>query len=109
MDDGIFGSLTAPLAELGFGGVAGWAVGYTAKKIAKLAALVVGVFFIGVQLLAYYGVIDVRWDALQSGAEQLWQGEHGASLAQRAWHVITYNLPFGGGFVAGFALGIRRG
>src|SRR5258708_3489500 len=105
----IFGSLTGPLAELGFGGIAGAIVGFTAKKVAKVAALALGALFLGVQLLAYYGMVEVHWNAVQSGAEHLWRDGQGATLAQRAWDVISYNLPFGGGFLAGFALGLRRG
>lgn len=108
MED-LLGSLSGPLTGLGFGGVAGFIVGFTAKKIAKIVALALGALFIGVQLLAYYGLVDVHWEAVQTGAEELWQGQQGVTLAQRAWQVISYNLPFGGGFVAGFALGIRRG
>lgn len=108
MDD-LFNTLAGPLTGLGFGGVAGFIVGYAAKKIAKLLALALGLLFITIQALAYYGWIDVHWEAVQSGAEEIWRGQDGATLAERTWQVISYNLPFGGGFVAGFALGIRRG
>ncbi len=105
----IFGSLTGPFAELGFGGFAGFVVGFTTKKAAKVIAIALGALFIGVQVLAYYGMVEVHWETLQNGAEQLWQGNEGVTLAEKAWHVISYNLPFGGGFLAGFALGLRRG
>ena len=41
------------LGTLGFGGIAGWSVGFTLKKVAKLAALVLGVVIIAVQALSY--------------------------------------------------------
>jgi uncharacterized membrane protein (Fun14 family) len=105
----LFGSLSGPLAELGFGGVAGFIVGYATKKVAKVVAFGLGVLFIAIQVMAYYGLVEVHWDAVQSGAEEIWKDQQGATLADRLWHIITYNLPFGGGFIAGFAMGARRG
>jgi uncharacterized membrane protein (Fun14 family) len=101
--------LSGPWATLGFGGVAGAAVGYTAKKVTKLAALVLGAVFILVQLLVYLGFVEVHWNTVQSAAETVWRDGHGVTLAERAWTVLVANLPFGGGFVAGFALGFKLG
>lgn len=97
------------VGTLGFGGVAGVVVGYTAKKVTKLAALALGVTFILVQVLVYKGFITVDWGAVQSGAENVWRGPHGVTLADRAWQILSANLPFGGGFVAGFAIGFKLG
>ncbi len=94
---------------LGFGGVAGAVVGYTAKKVTKLAALVLGGAFILVQLLAYNGFITVNWGAVQHTAEEMWSDSSGVTLADRAWQMLQANLPFGGGFALGFALGFKLG
>ena len=101
--------LKGPWTTLGFGGVAGAMVGYTAKKMTKLAALVLGSVFIVVQILVYLGFIEVHWEAVQSTAETVWRDPRGLTLADRAWNVLAANLPFGGGFVAGFALGFKLG
>jgi len=101
--------LSGPVGELGFGGVAGAIVGYTAKKVTKLAALVLGAIFIVVQLLVYADIISVNWKTLQDTAQGVWTDPQGATLASRAWKVISGNLPFGGGFVAGFAVGFKLG
>lgn len=101
--------LGAPIATLGFGGVAGLIVGYTAKKVTKLVALVLGLAFILLQLLAYEGLITINWIAVQSTAETVWTNPQGLTLADRAWHVLSANLPFGGGFLAGFILGFKLG
>jgi uncharacterized membrane protein (Fun14 family) len=94
---------------LGFGGVAGLIVGYTAKKLTKLAAILLGVLFIAVQLLAYYGFITVNWGNVQETAVHVWRGPEGATLADQAWHVLSANLPFAGGFAGGFAVGFKLG
>lgn len=101
--------LGGPVGGLGFGGVAGAIVGYTAKKIAKLAAILLGVLFIMVQLLAYYGFITVNWTVVQGTAEEVWKDPQGTTVADRAWDMLVANLPFGGGFVAGFTLGFKLG
>ena len=99
----------APVASLGFGGVAGLVVGYTAKKVTKLVAIALGAAFILVQVLAYKGLITVNWEAVQTSAEQVWTDPQGMTLADRLWQILSANLPFGGGFVAGFALGFKLG
>ncbi|HOY68394.1 MAG TPA: FUN14 domain-containing protein [Candidatus Ozemobacteraceae bacterium] len=109
-------SSTNPLAQLppevnffvttlGFGGIAGWCVGYTLKKFAKMAALVVGMIFMSIQYLAYNNYVTVDWEKIRqtvppSGMEQLWAG---------LMSVFTYNLPFAGAFAAGLLMGFRKG
>lgn len=102
-------TMMGPLAGLGFGGLAGAAVGYTAKKLTKMLALLLGVVFIVIQALAYNGFVQVDWVGLQTTAEHAVYGEEGRSLAEQAWQMLTANLPWGGGFVAGFALGFKLG
>ena len=98
-----------PLSSLGFGGFAGLVVGYAAKKIAKLTALLLGVLFILVQVLAYNGYISINWGEVQHSAEGVWIDPRGMTLADRAWTIVTANLPFGAAFVGGFALGFKLG
>ncbi len=102
-------TMMGPLAGLGFGGLAGAVVGYTTKKMTKMLALLLGALFVVIQLLAYYGWIQVDWVAVQSTAEQAVQSEEGRGAAEQAWTILTANLPWGGGFVAGFALGFKLG
>lgn len=101
--------LTGPGASMGFGGLAGVVVGYTAKKFTKMAALLLGVLFVLVQLLAHLQVITVHWTTVQTVAEGAWTNDQGVSLADRAWAILSANLPFGGGFLGGFALGFKLG
>ena len=105
-----FGDLfQGPAAALGFGGVAGAVVGYTAKKVTKLVALILGGLFIIIQFLVYQGYLTVDWDAVEKSAQGIWQGPDGSTLADRAWSMLRTQLPFGAGFAAGFALGFKMG
>ncbi|MFN8643182.1 MAG: FUN14 domain-containing protein [Candidatus Binatia bacterium] len=101
--------LTTLGPELGFGGVAGALVGYTAKKVTKLVALLLGLVFIAVQGLVYLHVVTVDWHTVQTGAEYVWKDPQGVTLATRAWQVLSANLPFGASFAAGFGIGFKLG
>jgi uncharacterized membrane protein (Fun14 family) len=93
------------LLTLGSGGIAGWAVGYTLKKFAKLAALVVGVAFIAIQYLAYNQYITIDWDRIRQSVPN----ESIERSYTELMSVLTYNLPFAGSFIVGFWLGFRKG
>ena len=93
------------LMTLGGGGLAGWAVGFTLKKVAKLAALVLGVGFISIQYLAYNSYITIDWERIKNTVpdEKLEQS------ANSLMSMLTYNLPFAGAFLVGFWMGFRKG
>lgn len=103
----LFGGL--PLGQLGFGGLAGLVAGYAAKKIARLLAILLGVLFFVLQLLAYEGWITIHWQEVQQRADGLWREAQQQGWLDHLWTVLTGNLPFGGAFAAGFALGFRLG
>jgi len=52
-------------AALGFGGITGAIVGYTAKKVTKVVAILLGLVFILIQVLVYkpdHGELGCRAD-----------------------------------------------
>lgn len=93
------------VATLGGGGIAGWAVGYTLKKVAKALAIFLGVTFMSLQFLAYKNVITVDWNKVQTAMDQKYLEQSAESFMS----VITYNLPFAGSFLVGFWLGFKKG
>jgi len=97
------------LEQLGFGALAGFVAGYALKKVGKLMAFVVGLFFVGVQTLAWMGYLSIEWAQVQADAEPLLS----TGSLQEGWQgllsVLTYNVPFAAAFLPGFLLGIRRG
>ena len=97
------------LGQITFGGLAGFVAGYALKKLGKIAALVLGLFFIGLQLMAYYGLVEINWTRIQASVEPLLGEEQMRTLWQRLIDVLTYNAPFAGGFVAGLVLGLKKG
>ncbi len=83
--------LTPLLTQLGVGGIAGLCTGYALKKIGKFIALILGIAFIGLELLAYKGIISINYSALQEWAN----GVIGQVARRRVvLTVIIGNLPF---------------
>jgi len=76
------------------------------KKVAKLIAMMLGVVFIGLQFLAYKGIIAIDYTALKSWASRL-VGEAGE--AQGFLIDLFANLPFGTGLAGGILFGLKKG
>ncbi|MCX7739739.1 MAG: FUN14 domain-containing protein [Meiothermus sp.] len=97
------------IGQLTFGGLAGFAVGYAIKTVGRWVAIGLGLVFVVVQVLASMGYINVDWTRIQRDVEPLLQQEHLRGAWDALLRVLTTNLPFGGAFVAGLLLGLRRG
>lgn len=100
-------SLSVILSTLGVGGLLGYFTGTAVKTMSRLLGCLLGVLFILMQLLAYYGFAEWHWDVISE-----WIMGPAATAADTAttklWTILTYNLPFSGGFATGFYIGLRR-
>jgi uncharacterized membrane protein (Fun14 family) len=102
-------TLAPVLGQLTFGALAGFAAGYALKKIGKLAAIVLGLLFIAVQLLAYYGLVEINWLQIQRSVDPLLRPESLEGLWRDLVGLLTLNLPFAAAFIPGLLVGLRRG
>ena len=93
-------------AILTIGGILGYAAATFFKTIGKVTGCLIGFLFVLMQFLAYTGVIEWHWDVLQQYFGPA--GEAIESSASTLWKILTYNLPFTGGFGAGFWYGWRH-
>lgn len=97
------------LEQIGFGAVAGFVAGYALKKVGKVAAVVIGLLFIAIQLLAWTGFLSVNWGVVQERVDPLLRAD---TLGQ-AWRglltVLTHNIPFAAAFVPALLIGVKRG
>lgn len=75
----------------------------------RWVAIILGLIFVVVQVLASMGYINVDWTRIQRDVEPLLQQDQIKSAWDALVRVLTTNLPFGGAFVAGLLLGLRRG
>ena len=100
-------NILTPLAgEIGIGGVGGFLAGWALKKAAKIMAIIIGVAFLGLQYMAYKGVIAIDYSALTSWVNEL-LGQ--ASGVQNLITDFIVHAPFGAAFVGGFYLGLQKG
>jgi uncharacterized membrane protein (Fun14 family) len=100
-------SLLTPLvAQLGVGGLGGLCVGYAIKKVAKIVAVIIGLFFLGLQYLAYQGIINVDYVGLENWAKNVVSG---MGALEGVFAAMIANLPFAASFVVGLAMGLKMG
>jgi uncharacterized membrane protein (Fun14 family) len=99
--------LLSPLVyQIGAGGILGFLAGYAIKKVVKIAAVIAGLFALALIYFGYTGVINVNYEKLTEATEGLIGDLSGASQ----WiSPIIANLPFAGSFLAGAALGLKKG
>jgi uncharacterized membrane protein (Fun14 family) len=109
-----FSSLAATIGGGFFGGVL---IGYSLKKVIKIAAVIVGLFFAGLAYLQYQQIVNINWNKLQvvsqntvttlaNATTQLPgfnSGGHTTVLA-----MSNLGIPLTGSMSAGFAIGFLK-
>jgi uncharacterized membrane protein (Fun14 family) len=63
--NGIESSVMPFVSTIGFGGIAGFLVGFAIKRIMKILAVIAGVFFAALLYLESQHIVNVNWDKLQ--------------------------------------------
>jgi len=98
--------LTPLITQLGVGGVIGLCIGYALKKVAKLVAVILGLFSLGLIYLESQGLISVDWLGVEA-----WGNTALSSLSEMEGILgtILSNLPLAGGILIGFGIGVRMG
>jgi len=103
--------------HLSYGFICGYCSGYTLKKVGKVAAGIFGLGFIFLQTLSYNGYIKIDQERVKESVEGLLDLNHDGKIDEKdtaiaykkIMKVLSYELPAGSGFVAGFAGGVRSG
>lgn len=85
------------------------ATGFAIKAVGRIVAIALGLLFISLQFLVYLGYLEVDWLRLQRDVEPLLEQEKVQGMWNSMLGFLTQNLPFGGAYVAGLLLGLRRG
>jgi uncharacterized membrane protein (Fun14 family) len=100
----------------GAGFFAGILIGYALKKVVKVLAIVVGLFFAGLAYLQYQQIIDIKWARLQSVSQNTV-----TTLANATTQIPGFNssdhiaalsnlgIPLTGSMSMGFAIGFMKG
>jgi len=96
-----------PVAFQGVTGfICGFIAGYALKKVAKIAAVVIGIFILALMYLGHKGIITVHYDKLFSMIVSYLEKVQIPSTALAT--LISY-LPVVGTFAVGFAIGFKKG
>ena len=95
---------TALGLEFGGGAVIGGLMGFAAKKIAKLIAVIIGVQLVIFRYLESQGILIVDWDALSRGLISTSKRADASYLES-----LISTLSVGAGFATGFMIGFHRG
>src|SRR6476660_9892984 len=100
---------------VGFAGIIGFLIGYALKKIAKILAVIVGVFFAAILYFESNGTININWDKLQSIAQSTLSSFMGLITTAANGNsstllpIASLGLPLTGSAAAGFAIGFMKG
>jgi uncharacterized membrane protein (Fun14 family) len=107
----------APLAgTVGGGFLIGFLVGYAIKKVIKIAAIIVGLFFAALAYLQYQRILNVDWHKVQaislSGIDWVADALTHVSSTIGASHPGTLSnigIPLVSSVSVGLAVGLARG
>jgi uncharacterized membrane protein (Fun14 family) len=91
--------------QAGGGAVVGGVIGFAAKKIVKIVAVLVGLEFAILAYLENQGIISVKWSELQSAAAFTTGDGQMPPVVANALSAA----PLSGGFAAGAAVGFKKG
>jgi len=99
--------IVTPIAyQLGIGAVGGFIVGYALKKIAKIFAVILGLFILALIYLAYSDILTINYRNLGDAVSNALGG---AGQASGVLAPIIAHLPFAGSFGLGLFLGFKMG
>lgn len=101
-------------ATLGGGFLVGFLIGFALKKVVKLAAVVVGLFFAGIVYLQYQQILSINWNKLQAVSQDTL-----STLANSTMQIPGFNightavlsnlgLPLTGSLSMGIAIGFLK-
>ena len=97
------------VGQFALGGVLGFAAGFAIKKVGKIVVIIVGLAFILLQVLAYYGIIEIDWAPIA----RWWHVVRREEAIESVWTVVRTilfaNVAAFVGAVPGFVLGLKRG
>ncbi|MEM2537577.1 MAG: FUN14 domain-containing protein [Candidatus Bathyarchaeia archaeon] len=98
--------LSPIIYELGLGGICGFIIGFSIKKLGKLILFLIGLFAAILVYLGLKGVLNVNYEALFKLVSDLL----GAAGSAFSWLIHTIILlPFAASFAAGFIVGFKLG
>ncbi|MDP9289267.1 MAG: FUN14 domain-containing protein [Thermoproteota archaeon] len=107
------------LSTIGGGFFVGILIGYALKKVVKIVAIVVGLFFAGLAYLQYQQIVNIDWNKLQPFSQNAAMTVLNATkyiprFSNVSGHttnvtISTFGIPLTTSMAMGFAIGFMRG
>ena len=94
--------------ELGTGAVIGGIIGFAAKKIAKLIAVIIGIQLALFKFLESRGILSVDWSRMTAGVIDASEAAQSSTPPSWVASVIS-TLSVSAGFAGGFFFGFKKG
>ena len=103
---------------IGGGFFGGMLIGYSMKKVIKIAVVVVGLFLAALAYLQYQQIIDINWNKLQMVSQNALivlantishLPSIGTSFHDTAFAMSSFGIPLTGSVSMGFAVGFIKG
>lgn len=117
-------ALSSLVATIGGGFFAGALIGFALKKVLKILAIVVGLFFAGLAYLQYQQIVNINWNKLQETSQNAVTtlsnattqiSNHVSNVTDSNNHTTTaitisnFGIPLTGSMLVGVAVGFMRG
>ena len=117
-------NLSSITATIGGGFFAGALIGFALKKVLKILAIVVGLFFAGLAYLQYQQIVNINWSKLQETSQHAVTtlanattqiSDHISNVADSNNHptsalvISNFGVPLTGSMAMGFAVGFMKG
>ena len=111
-------------ATMGGGFFVGVLIGYTLKKVIKIATVIIGLFLAGLAYLQYHQMVNINWNKLQTVSEgaittlsnaiimqipSISGGDGHAATASSSLSMTSFGIPLTGSMSAGFTIGFMKG
>jgi uncharacterized membrane protein (Fun14 family) len=92
--------------EVGGGALIGAVIGFAAKKVAKIVAVIIGLELALFKFLETKGILTVDWGAIGGAA-----GDSAETATEAPGWIMSVlaALPVTAGFAAGFLVGFKKG
>jgi len=117
-------NLSSIMVTICGGFFSGALIGFALKKVLKILALVVGLFFAGLAYLQYQQIVNINWNKLQASSQNVvttlanattQMTNHISSATDSNNHATTalaisnLGIPLTGSMAMGFAVGFMKG
>ena len=97
------------VTQLTLGVAIGFCVGFLAKKVIKIVAVLVGLAFVLLQVLAYADIVTVNWSPVAAWWDMARRPENLEGQWRAVYSILFANVPALVGAVPGLILGLKKG